>query len=86
MPTNNNMSEIGDESCVNLLDYKEKISEKDFICQKVIGRGSFGKVYLVKKKNTNNVYAMKVLNKDQVIKKNLMIKTKGKIQYFANLI
>ena len=45
---------------------------------KVIGRGSFGKVYMVKKRGTNNVYALKTLNKDVVAKRNLMIKTKGK--------
>jgi serine/threonine protein kinase len=42
---------------------------------KVIGRGSFGKVYLVRKKDNGLPYAMKILKKDQLIKKNLLIKT-----------
>jgi len=44
----------------------------------VVGRGSFGKVYLVKKKDQLNVpLAMKVLNKDVVAKRNLLIKTQA---------
>ena len=31
---------------------------------KTIGRGAFGKVYMVRKKSDAKVYAMKVLNKD----------------------
>ena len=52
-----------------------KISKDDFLILKVIGRGSFGKVYLVRKKDTGIAYAMKILKKDQLIKKNLLIKT-----------
>ena len=33
----------------------------------VIGRGSFGKVFLVQKRGTNNAYAMKSLRKDVII-------------------
>ena len=44
----------------------------------VVGRGSFGKVYLVKNKETGKPYAMKILKKDQLVKKNLLIKTQGK--------
>ena len=55
-----------------------KISKADFNFLKVIGRGSFGKVYMVKKRGTSNVYALKTLNKEVVAKRNLMIKTQGK--------
>ena len=37
---------------------------------RVIGKGSFGKVFLVREKQSNQVYAMKVLNKDNVIRRN----------------
>lgn len=36
----------------------------------MIGKGSFGKVYQVKKKDTGRIYAMKVLGKDHVVKNN----------------
>jgi len=39
----------------------------DFIIKSVIGRGSFGKVFLVQRRGTNNVYAMKSLRKDIII-------------------
>ena len=65
----------------NLMNPNQKISKEDFYILKVIGRGSFGKVYLVRKKDTGMAYAMKILKKDQLIKKNLLIKTQGK--YFV---
>ena len=39
----------------------------DFEMIKVIGRGSVGKIYLVKYKNDGNLYAMKSMRKDQLI-------------------
>lgn len=40
---------------------------QDFLIRKVIGRGSFGKVFLVEKKGTKEVFAMKSLRKDVII-------------------
>lgn len=40
-----------------------KISKADFTMIKVIGKGSYGKVLLVKKNDTGKLYAMKVLKK-----------------------
>ena len=72
----------------NLLDPGKKISKEDFYILKVIGRGSFGKLYLVRKKDTGIPYAMKILKKDQLLKKNLLIKTQGKylIELFLNVL
>jgi protein-serine/threonine kinase len=39
----------------------------DFVLLKTVGKGSFGKVMLVRKNDTEKVYAMKVLNKERVI-------------------
>lgn len=43
------------------------VSLNDFEIKKVIGRGSFGKVFLVQKIGDNEVYAMKSLRKDVII-------------------
>jgi hypothetical protein len=59
------MNEEGmDGPTENLLEPSKKISKDDFYILKVIGRGSFGKVYLVRKKDTSIPYAMKILKKD----------------------
>ena len=43
------------------------VSLNDFQIKKVIGRGSFGKVFLVQKKSDGQVYAMKSLNKHTIL-------------------
>src|SRR5690606_25629801 len=48
---------------------KPTLSPTDFETLKVIGKGSYGKVYQVRKKDTGRIYAMKVLNKKDVIEK-----------------
>jgi hypothetical protein len=48
---------------------KVKVSIDDFDLVKVIGKGSFGKVTLVRKKTDKKLYAMKVLNKADIVKR-----------------
>ncbi len=43
------------------------ITLDDFQIKKVIGQGSFGKVFMVQHKTTNKTYAMKSIRKDVVI-------------------
>ncbi|CAB4067559.1 CDC42BP [Lepeophtheirus salmonis] len=45
------------------------LSKEDFEILKVIGRGAFGEVCVVKLKNTGNVYALKILNKWEMLKR-----------------
>lgn len=40
---------------------------QDFDLKAVIGKGSFGKVFLVQKRDTGNLYAMKALRKDTIL-------------------
>ena len=56
----------------------QDIGIEDFKIIRVIGRGSFGKVYLVQKKDDNNIYAMKSLKKDMVLRKGQTTNTRGK--------
>lgn len=46
----------------------EKINEASFEVLKMIGKGYFGKVFLVEKKDTKQKYALKVISKLDVIK------------------
>ncbi|CAD8095467.1 unnamed protein product [Paramecium sonneborni] len=56
------------ESCKNLKD-EEETSLSQFQILGLIGKGSFGQVYLVKR--LNQFYAMKVLDKTMILKHNL---------------
>jgi serine/threonine protein kinase len=47
-----------------------KVNKDDFKIVKVIGRGAFGKVYLVSHLPTGKVYAMKSIKKEIVLKSN----------------
>lgn len=49
---------------------------QDFLLLKVIGKGSFGKVMLVRKADTGDIYAMKVLSKASVVHRHQVEHTK----------
>ncbi len=55
---------------------KNKIGLDNFKFIRVIGKGSFGKVFLVRDLSTGKAYAMKVLRKDNIIKRNQVEHTK----------
>ena len=46
----------------------QRITLKDFIFLKCIGVGGFSRVYLVKKKSTGKFFAMKLIDKEFIIK------------------
>ncbi|KAK8556570.1 hypothetical protein V6N13_064593 [Hibiscus sabdariffa] len=56
----------------DLVDHTKasSIGIEDFEVLKVVGRGGFGKVYQVRKKGTQEIYAMKVMRKDKIMSKN----------------
>jgi protein-serine/threonine kinase len=48
----------------------KRVTKDDFQFIRVLGRGSFGKVYLVQKRDNKKYYALKSLKKEEVINKN----------------
>ena len=49
-----------------------KVGPMDFEVLQVLGKGSFGEVFLVQKHDTKMLYAMKVLRKDKIMGQNLI--------------
>jgi hypothetical protein len=70
-------SESEDELYISREPETRKVTIDDFELLSVIGKGSFGKVMQVKKKDTGNIYAMKTLRKETVIAKKQVAHTKG---------
>lgn len=64
---------------------KRKVSEADFEKLRVIGRGTFGKVFQARKKDTGRIYAMKVLKKDHVVKNNAVKHTMSENHVLKNI-
>ena len=73
----NNIDELtdsnysSDEEDNNNPNSSKKIGPSNFICLALLGQGSFGEVYLVQQKNTQNYFAMKVLDKKRIEKQNI---------------
>ena len=72
-------------SILEIDDGRGKISVLDFKKIKVLGRGTFGKVLLVKKINNQKLYAMKVLKKSVVKLKNQIHHTKTERQILEQI-
>ncbi|GAM18625.1 hypothetical protein SAMD00019534_018000 [Acytostelium subglobosum LB1] len=56
---------------------KQSVTKDDFELLTVIGKGSFGKVMQVRKKDDNKIYAMKVLRKEAIIARKQVNHTKS---------
>lgn len=69
-----NMEITNDPTIKNVTD--NKLTIDDFTILKVVGKGSYGKVLLVKKNDDNKTLAMKVLKKKHMIKRNQVQHTK----------
>jgi serine/threonine protein kinase len=59
------------------LQTKRALTPRDFEFLKLIGRGTFGKVFQVRKKDTKRIYAMKVLSKKEIVAKKEVAHTIG---------
>ena len=69
-----NLEVTNDPTIKNVTD--NKLTIDDFTILKVVGKGSYGKVLLVKKNDDNKTLAMKVLKKKHMIKRNQVQHTK----------
>lgn len=56
---------------------KKHYGPQDFEVLRLIGKGTFGQVYQVRKKDTNRIYAMKVLSKKVIVQKKEVAHTVG---------
>ena len=79
------MADVKFSSCPDLtaalaccqLDYEsgdhfgQNIAIQDFILLKTISSGAYGKVVLARKKKTNDIFAIKVLDKAVMVEKNV---------------
>eukprot|EP01098_Paradermamoeba_levis_P010729 TRINITY_DN4519_c0_g2_i2.p1 TRINITY_DN4519_c0_g2~~TRINITY_DN4519_c0_g2_i2.p1 ORF type:complete len:466 (-),score=133.53 TRINITY_DN4519_c0_g2_i2:350-1747(-) len=64
----------------------EKVTIDDFDLLKVIGKGSFGKVLQVRKKDNGRIYALKVLDKKTIIERNEVEHTKAERNILEKLV
>eukprot|EP01116_Phalansterium_solitarium_P006319 TRINITY_DN18623_c0_g1_i1.p1 TRINITY_DN18623_c0_g1~~TRINITY_DN18623_c0_g1_i1.p1 ORF type:complete len:417 (-),score=86.55 TRINITY_DN18623_c0_g1_i1:265-1515(-) len=55
----------------------KRITQDDFELMAVVGKGSFGKVMQVKKKDTGEIFAMKVLKKESIIARKQVAHTRA---------
>ncbi|KAJ0400004.1 hypothetical protein ATCC90586_004801 [Pythium insidiosum] len=61
------------------------VSLRDFDVLRMIGRGSFGKVLLVRKKNSSQLFAVKILNKAVVVHKQQVEHTRTERRVLASV-
>jgi len=63
---------------VELGSTKSLVSKEDFQLMKVVGRGAYGKVYMVMHTKSGQIYAMKSIKKEIVVQSDSVAGTKGK--------
>lgn len=66
---NRQLLQLGKKESTYLRLRRTKLGLSDFKTVKVIGKGAFGEVRLVQKIDTGKIYAMKLLKKDEMLKK-----------------
>jgi serine/threonine protein kinase len=77
MAENTPTGEIYVEALYHQGTEKKHFGPEDFQVLRLIGKGTFGQVYQVRKKDTGRIYAMKVLSKKVIVQKKEVAHTVG---------
>ena len=78
--------EIMHKEAIIQREQRQKIGITDFEPISIIGKGAFGEVRVVRHKKTNEVLALKKMNKSEMILKNPMQHIKAERDILANSI
>lgn len=80
---NRQLTSLGRKESSFLRLRRTKLGLDDFVTVKVIGKGAFGEVRLVQKRDTGQVYAMKTLYKSEMFKKDQLAHVKAERDVLA---
>ena len=80
---NRQLSSLGKKESQFLRLRRTRLSLEDFQTVKVIGKGAFGEVRLVQKRDTGKIYAMKTLLKSEMYKKDQLAHVKAERDVLA---
>ncbi|XP_043077184.1 serine/threonine-protein kinase 32B-like [Puntigrus tetrazona] len=76
---------LGQSSRTSVSDDPEEVNFDHFQILRAIGKGSFGKVCIVQKKDTKKMYAMKYMNKLKCVERNEVRNVFKELQIMQNL-
>ncbi|XP_056097630.1 serine/threonine-protein kinase 32A [Rhinichthys klamathensis goyatoka] len=76
---------LGQSSRTSVSDDPAEVNFEHFQILRAIGKGSFGKVCIVQKKDTKKMYAMKYMNKLQCVERNEVRNVFKELQIMQNL-
>jgi serum/glucocorticoid-regulated kinase 2 len=79
-------SHLSSSSSSKAMLSQHRVGLKEFVLLKVVGKGSFGKVMQVRKRDTGRIYAMKVLQKAHIIKRNQVEHTKTERNVLSRIV
>jgi serine/threonine kinase 38 len=77
-------SEFKRQEVLAMRQLRKKLSSNDFIMLKIIGKGAFGQVRLVKKRDSGEVLAMKTMVKEAMVLKNQVSHVRAERNILAN--
>lgn len=81
---NRRRQQLGKQESSFLRLRRMRLCADDFLTIKVIGKGAFGEVRLVQKKDTGKIYAMKTLLKSEMFKKDQLAHVKSERDVLAD--